>query len=223
MIIEYDETYSCEGMCYSPERVLTEIFSLESAFANSAMGISLSQVDHGFYLQEIARTISIIALQCRQQVYSYFLTIKAALTDEKYKLLSNSKRISELDAMFPTASMAIKSQCDYELCKGKDVRNISFLLCIRKLCHVEQWKYPIGFNLDATSGSAVDEKFETLQHALVVDIAETDSVIGLDKTNRLVIDVSAFATAARVLITECKDCNLPPIRDFDLDGVLRCD
>lgn len=223
LISDWEETYQCEGMCYSPERVLSEIFALESAYENARAGISLSAIDQGFYLQEIARVISIIALQCRQQVYSYFLAIKSDLSAEKYKSMSNSKRIAALDDRYPTASMAIKSECGYELCEFPNANRIPFLLCIRKLCHVERWKFPVYFNFDEDTGNKLVEKYDMIDCALVVEIAETDSVIGLEKTKTIAIDIPSFATAARVLITECEDCNLPPVRDFHLDAELVCD
>jgi len=217
----YETTLHCEGMCYRPERVLTEIFSLESAHFNAGNGISLSTVGDDFYLQEIARTISIISLQCRQQVFSYFLTIKKELGTKKYKALSNGGRINELEKRYPTASVAIKSACGFELCEEKGVIEIPFFFLIKKLCHVEKWSYPMNFNIDET-GVVIDEKITGDSHALLIEIANTDSVVGLEDTCKVIINIPEFATASRVLVTECEDCNLPPVANFDIESSENC-
>ncbi len=222
MLKLYNGTRHCEGMCYRPDRVLTEIFALESAHTNAMNGITLSIVGDDFYLQEIARTISIISLQCRQQVFSYFLAVKRELGNDEYIALSNSKRIAEIERRYPTASMAIKSACGYELCEEKGVVEIPFLFLIKKLCHVEKWSYPVGFNVDVHTGEALNYKFSPDSQALLIEISCTDSVVGLDETTKVIIDIEKFATASRVLVTECEDCNLPPVATFDITSEDNC-
>ena len=217
MLKFHENTLHCEGMCYSPERVLTEIFSLESAHCNARDGITLSKVGDDYYLREIARTISIISLQCRQQVFSYFLATKKELGIEKFKALNNTQRLKALEERYPTASVAIKLACGFEVCDRAGVVQVPFFLLVKKLCHVEKWSYPVIFNMDET-GSAVDVNTPKNSAGLLIEVAKTDSVIGLDDTSKYIVNVEEFATASRILITECAECNLAPVAGFDIES-----
>lgn len=215
-----EETEICLGMCYRPERVLTDIFSLEATHKNASDGIYLSALGSGFYLEEISRTISVISMQCRQRVFSYLLTIKDQLGEAQYLALEKSERLSLLQKQYPIADEAIQSVCGYQVSKDGSLKDVSFFYCIRKICHIEKWSYPVFYCKDGMSAEKLTTGNTNVKRLLHIEIAESDSNIGMCKTSELLVDIVAFSTAARILVTECSECNLPPVKDFQLEEEL---
>lgn len=215
-----EETEICLGMCYRPERVLTDIFSLEATHKNASEGIHLSAVGSGFYLEEISRTISVISMQCRQRVFSYLLTIKEQQGETKYLALEKTERLKLLQRQYPTADDAMQSVCGYQINKDGSLKDVSFFYCIRKICHIEKWSYPVFYCKDGISAKSLATGNDHVKRLLHIEIAESDSNIGMCKTSELLIDIVAFSAAARILVTECAECSLPPVKDFQLDDDL---
>jgi len=226
--IEDEYTQVCLGMCYRPERVLTDIFALESAHASACDGIDLAEVGQQFYLEEISRTISVISMQCRQRVFSYLLNVKEQLGASIYVGLSDMERIAKIAELYPTSDEAIKSSCGFHVCGNDSIEELDFYRCIKTICHVEKWAYPVFFCKNGIdhekllTASGIEEGDDAIVQMLRVEVAKNDKQIGMGNIHDLLIDIPLFCSAARVLVTECEECNLIAVPNFSLSSELTC-
>jgi len=200
------DTIECVGMCFEPSRVLTEIFVLDSAYERT--GAPLGSIDKNFYLQEIARTLSTIALLCRQQMTSYFYQVPdAASTETKDKI----KFISE---KFVSANEAINAVTANQICPDKGIQPLSFYETIGKICHVEKWTYPVEATIQVFDEEGnIDEG----RHLLITVTKRGKTPVTGD-TEEILICIPWFIEAARVFVTGCDECSLfKPAHPFEFN------
>lgn len=191
-----DTTIECEGMCFDPSRVLTEIFTLEGAYIQT--GMALEAIESDFYLQEVARTISIISLQCRQQLTSYFYQVPNALS------ATRKARIEHIAREYQSANEAISAISANLLCPKDGLNPIRFYDLIGKLCHVEKWVYPVQATVDAFD----DDKTQYQGYHLLIHVTKRGKEPVSGEVEKIIVCIPWFIAAARVFITGCTECEL---------------
>ena len=188
------ETIECEGMCFDPSRVLTEIFTLDAAYQQT--GLPLDAINGNFYLQEIARTISVIALQCRQQMTSYFFQVPNATS------ASREDRLSYISGNYASANEAVTAITGNLICPEDGLKPLRFYDMIGKLCHVEKWTYPV---------QATVRFFDTADSThsgpqLLVHVTKRGKEPVTGNLEEVLVCIPWFVKAARVFITGCSEC-----------------
>lgn len=198
-----DKTIECEGMCFDPSRVLTEIFTLESAFHQS--DLPLKSIRDDFYLQEIARTTSVIALQCRQQMTSYFYQVPNAAS------ASRAEKRAYVESTYASANEAVGAIAGNLICPKEGLKPISFYELIGKLCHVEKWTYPVLARVEV-----FDEERSYLEGPnLLVNVTKRGKEPVTGELEQILVCIPWFVAASRVFITGCTECELyRPVNEY---------
>lgn len=198
------DTHECDGMCFSPTRALTEIFTLYGAYHQT--GIPVGSVTPDVFIQEVARAMSSIALSCRQQMTSYFHLAAAAGIEPE-------KRVTYVASTYPGADTAVHCHAADLICPKTGRHRVSFYELVNKLCHVEKWKYPVKYNQFVPANSEDHD----VNNRLVIEVTKRDKQPVTGNTETIVVFVDFFIDAARIFLTECPDCEAYDT-PFDLDG-----
>ena len=195
--MEYEktlQTIECEGMCFDPSRALTEIFTLDAAYRQT--GLPLEAINERYYLQEVARTISVIALQCRQQMTSYFFQVPNATS------ASREDRLTYISSNYISANEAVTAIAGNLICPKDGLKPLRFYDMIGKLVHVEKWVYPVQASVKRfDKADSVHTGSQLLVH---VTKRGKEPVTG--NLEEVLVCIPWFVEAARVFITGCTEC-----------------
>ncbi len=197
------EVWACDGLCFSPSRVVADILLLAGAHAETGTFLGPDEDSQSAYLREISRTLSSISLYCRQQMTSFF---------HRYGTeVPTKEKIARLKKDYPSADQAISAFVGILECRETgELKPLRFYDMIGKLCHVEKWTYPVSstFKGRCTKGGEIDCT-EKCAVQIEVTIRGNEPVSG--NTETCFVYIPRFADAARVFVTGCVECQLAQV------------
>ncbi len=170
------EVWACDGLCFSPSRVVADILLLAGAHAETGTFLGPDEDSQSAYLREISRTLSSISLYCRQQMTSFF---------HRYGTeVPTKEKIARLKKDYPSADQAISAFVGILECRETgELKPLRFYDMIGKLCHVEKWTYPVSstFKGRCTKGGGRSIVRRSVRFRLRSQFAATSRSLGIQR------------------------------------------
>jgi len=196
---EYGHSYACDGICFDPDRVKSEIFTLQGAYKQySEPSFQADYEEQMLVLKDISRCISTIALHSRLQITSYFQRLPKDIPHEdKIELLKKSRTV---------ASRSMVSNVGYtQKNLASQAKELSFYDAIGHICHVEKWRFPVSLPAEKRELFS-DCSDHRCDRWLLLEVTKRGKTPVTGHVEYSFIDVPTFAETAYKFVSDCPDC-----------------